>query len=275
MASFTRRYHDGEHEEVWAELVALGDAVRLEPLFSDAQDVARETMLRVRENAPMVIDHLMELGFVFGQGLFGDYTLETQEHLRQQFPLIGEPTPDSVTALTTFESAWGSLPLSLHAFYEVVGSVNLVGQFPSDLSIRFAREELRQRSTDPEWRPYITYGLDPLFVYPLSGMHTRFLSEYDGEDVSPRPGVTPIRFPVAPDSCIKYGESGGGEYTLDMPSLAADGRLRLERHDTTFVNYLRICFRWGGFPGLELAPSPRRPKISEMVSHLTQRLIPF
>jgi hypothetical protein len=44
------RYRNGEHEQVWAELQALGSAVRGKPHFSQAQQVAAETMRRVRAN---------------------------------------------------------------------------------------------------------------------------------------------------------------------------------------------------------------------------------
>lgn len=47
---YLARYNAGEYEQVWAELGALGAAVRAEPVYSDALAVARETMWRVREN---------------------------------------------------------------------------------------------------------------------------------------------------------------------------------------------------------------------------------
>jgi hypothetical protein len=53
--SYLDRYRAGEQTEAWAELVALGPAVRQEPLVSDALAVARETMHRVRENIERLI----------------------------------------------------------------------------------------------------------------------------------------------------------------------------------------------------------------------------
>jgi hypothetical protein len=60
--------------------------------------------------------------------------------------------------------------------------------------------------------------------------------------------------PIAPDEWHKYDPSGCGEYEIAVPNLAADVRLLTERHHTTFVNYLRICFRWAGFPNLAQIP---------------------
>jgi hypothetical protein len=42
-----------------------------------------------------------------------------------------------------------------------------------------------------------------------------------------------------------------------------------EWHKTTFVNYLRITFRWGGFPGWERDSNPPH----EAIARLTEGLI--
>ena len=43
MQTLLRRYLQGEHVEVWAELTARGNQVRREPMLHDALGVARET----------------------------------------------------------------------------------------------------------------------------------------------------------------------------------------------------------------------------------------
>ena len=50
MTTFLERYRHGERERVWADLLACGEQVRREPLFSDAYSVARETMIRAKHN---------------------------------------------------------------------------------------------------------------------------------------------------------------------------------------------------------------------------------
>jgi len=42
---------------------------------------------------------------------------------------------------------------------------------------------------------------------------------------------------------------------------AADGKLLNERHELYFVDYLRLVFRYGGFPGYEGVVSPLPPEI--------------
>jgi len=40
-------------------------------------------------------------------------------------------------------------------------------------------------------------------------------------------------------------------YTVQLPNAAADAVLEGEAHKITFVEYLRLSFQWGGFPGWE------------------------
>ena len=58
MSTFCDRYQFGEREQVWSELIALGDAVRQEPVYADALAVGRETMRRAQSNIETLIDRL-------------------------------------------------------------------------------------------------------------------------------------------------------------------------------------------------------------------------
>ena len=64
---------------------------------------------------------------------------------------------------------------------------------------------------------------------------------------------------LAPDWLHKAHVSGGSPYTVEVPNRAIDGPLLDEPHSTTFVNYLRIAFRWGGFPGWDPEQPTRDP----------------
>jgi hypothetical protein len=78
---------------------------------------------------------------------------------------------------------------------------------------------------------------------------------------------------IAPDEWLKYNISGCGAYEIAIPNLTAGARLLTERHRTTFVNYLRICFRWAGLPKLEQVSgaADRAPALSV----LTRDLLPI
>ena len=66
MATYFERYCNGECEAVYRELIALGGAVRQEPLFSDAKAVAEETVRRSRHNLILLHERLLKMGFEFG-----------------------------------------------------------------------------------------------------------------------------------------------------------------------------------------------------------------
>jgi hypothetical protein len=55
----------------------------------------------------------------------------------------------------------------------------------------------------------------------------------------------------APDIYHKSNISGGLSYGIHLPARGADAGFENDGHETTFVDYLRLCFQWGGFPGLE------------------------
>jgi hypothetical protein len=65
VSNYYDRYRRGERIEVWSDLIALGETVRQEPVYSDAAAVARETMTRARENIETLITRLDGIGYEF------------------------------------------------------------------------------------------------------------------------------------------------------------------------------------------------------------------
>lgn len=286
--TYLERYLEGEHERVWEELVALGVGVREEPLLADALAVARETLRRVRDNLEVLIPRLAGAGYQFGYGWvqpdaagrFGERARRDYERelawARAMPPLYTPPAPDTAALLEAFEAEAGVLPLSLRAFHEVVGAVNLVGAFAGM----------------PPWGGLGGRTLDPLFVYPLAGMreeYARWLEEWESlspeecldeyflryeyeEEPDPERIRLPFPYPLAPDEYMKYHTSGAGGYEVEVPDDAADAAVTgAWREGGTFVDYLRTCFRWGGLPGLR----PASPEPVELIERLTAGLLPF
>ena len=114
MASYLARYQQGEHEAVWRDLVALGERVREQPYLDDARAVARETMRRVRHDLELLVPRLREIGY--------DFAMPDE--------VLLPPEPRALAALAAIEREVGPVPLSLRAFHEIVGSVNLMGAHP-------------------------------------------------------------------------------------------------------------------------------------------------
>jgi hypothetical protein len=201
------RYLAGEYRKVWAELVALGPSVREDPYAADALAVAYETASRVTANIRTVTERLHALGYKF---------VERKPHV--------PPGPKTAAAVARLEKKTGGLPLSLRAFYEVVGEANWMGQHPSIAP------------------PRHHHSPDPLVVYAASDA----LKEWIAEEQGGEPELI-----IAPDALHKSGDSGGGAYTVETPELRADGRFLADDDDLLFVDYLRRVFQSGGFPGYE------------------------
>lgn len=224
MSDLYDRYRQGAYQAVYDELLAMQEHIYDPSISEEARLVMRETMRRVGFNIELLIARLQEMGYRFGEG-FAE-SPEEEAYWKQHAPIYQAPTPETPEHIARLERLTGSLPLSLKCWYEEVGTVNLIGLFPS-----------HKRADGPL--------LDPLFIYSVE-MAVTMVNYYINAGVWHRDPTLSL----APDHYHKYGFSGAGTYALRLPCKALDGPLLLERHHTTFVNYLRICLRWGGFPGL-------------------------
>jgi hypothetical protein len=148
----------------------------------------------------------------------------------------------------------GPLPLSLRAWYEVVGAVNFGGWHP-------------------QWD--VAYH-DPIWVDPLVSDYVQW--EYDAWGETREQGgreAGPFILPFAPDYYHKQDVSGGAPYGIALPNAAADALVECEWHGTTFVDYLRTCFRWGGFPGFEMVREEEGHRPFAHIAFLTRDLLPI
>jgi hypothetical protein len=82
--------------------------------------------------------------------------------------------------------------------------------------------------------------------------------------------VGPARLQLAPDYLHKASISGGAAYGFTIPNENADAEFENEAHALPFVDYLRLCFRWAGFPRLEneALSDEGRGTIAELVRDL-------
>jgi hypothetical protein len=112
---------------------------------------------------------------------------------------------------------------------------------------------------------------DPLVVEP----YFQDLEDDIGDDEDPGETVMERSAPydaiIAPDAIHKTNQSGGGPYFIAFPNSAIDAPLCGDEDYGTFIEYLRLCFRWGGFPGLRASAKPPR----EELAYLTQGLSPL
>lgn len=236
------RYLGGEHGSVWSELrshEALGGE-----LLEEARAVAKETMLRVSRNADRLGKRLAASGW---RSLYGK--------------LRSKPRAADREVMRRIEEISGApLPVSVRTFWEFVGGINFVWDYESgnapDLGVGLPMDEM-----------------DPLCVDP-PGVVTRLFDEWEEQ----REGIDaeladPFKLELAPDYLHKANISGGGPYGIELPFLGADPVFANEAHELPFVEYLRLCFRWAGFPRLERHAA--RPDVRHFLEVMSKGLEPF
>jgi hypothetical protein len=215
--TYHARYQAGEHIAVWRELTALGASVRAPAVIDDAWAVAEATMARVATNIDRIIERLAERSYNFD--VYPDGTTPPAT-----LPAHGRPNTALLADVVELEQRVGPIPLSLRAFWQVVGTVSLIGRAPDG------------------WPDYS----DPLFVSPPD----YGLFEVREREMGADSEVT-FMCGLAPDVLHKDNISGGAEYAIALPNPGADAIFEEEWRGIGFVPYLRVAIlEWGGFPGL-------------------------
>jgi hypothetical protein len=146
------------------------------------------------------------------------------------------PEPGTDAAIERIEREVGTLPLGIKLFWRLVGSVDFTGPHGDWTVVEYPWD-----GCDCP---------DPLVVYPPS-LAISELDEFLGDREERVRCDFPYLVPIAPDFKCKDNVSGGMFYNLSVPAVDDDPPLNDERHRTTFVSYLELAVRWGGFPGLD------------------------
>jgi hypothetical protein len=141
------------------------------------------------------------------------------------------------TAIERIEREIGPVPRALGIFWRQVGSVNFMGEH-----------------ADWEGCDYP----DPIVIFPPSYALDE-LGQFIGDRAERMRCNLPYLIPVSPDALHKENVSGGMWYNVSMPATVDDPPLNDEPHSTTFVSYLELAVRWGGFPGLDRCPEHNWP----------------
>jgi hypothetical protein len=285
------------------ELAALGDAIWLDPVAPDALAVCYETMHRAKTNIEILVGVLAAQGYEFCPTVYSPYWRRTQKmqewvesndetsqiliaSLREPLMKLPEPIrsqmnaererrlPSAIETVCIFrdhrlgiirpilppetpETLWlrkitslaGDLPLSLRAWHSTIGGVNLVGHHP----------ELAPPEVE----------CDPLFVAPLKcavDACGAWQQDHSGEKERPH-----FRMPISPPRTVKAGTSAeGAHYFVTLPSITLDATIENEPHGLKFVDYLRLAFEWGGFPGYADLPG----RVPALIYQLKEMMLP-
>jgi hypothetical protein len=237
------RYGRGEHEAVWQELrehASITGDLRMEALA-----LGHETMKRVAQAADVVANRLAKRGW---QALSG--ALRTTPH-REDSRIVAR-----IEAITG-----APLPPSLLAFWEVVGGIDFVWNY-------------QQRAAPPDLDVGVDLDqMDPLAVEPPRTVSYLFEEWEDACSGVDAELIDPFHLDLAPDYLHKADISGGAPYGIELPFAGADPVFVNEAHELPFVDYLRLAFRWGGFPRLERHAD--RPDVQAFVAEMSRDLEPF
>jgi hypothetical protein len=219
------RYLNGDDGRlVYAEIYALGAAAFKAEYLGDVEAVLKETFKRVAYNLHIIYFELKNVGYVFN----------TQARYNFEIPLL-PPLSNTMALLQDLDNAvkdFGYIPLSLQLFYEYVGSCNLAWDYNTQPNIRWeladplqinSLNDVLDEVSDEGWKEY--------------------LAEIIEDDSSQSPYIQ-----VAADYFHKDNLSGGEGYAIQLTKERAIDSLFLnEAHQTTFINYLRICMENCGF----------------------------
>lgn len=221
------RYLNGQTEQVYKEIFALGQDAFLPIYLTDIENVLTETFQRVAYNLDVIYKELKEINYLF----------KTNPENNFEKPLH-KPIPETEFLIQQLDNAvkpFGYVPLSMKYFYKIVGGVNFVWDY--------------ETNEDFMWEM-----ADPIQIVSLDAVVETVTDEYWEEDIQQY--VDDENFgnaflDLAADDLHKDNVSGGQAYAIQItkePSI--DSNFMNEPNDTTFINYLRICFENCGFPGI-------------------------
>jgi hypothetical protein len=253
---FYSRYLSGEREAVWEEMRATGGDIGKGSVWEDACNTVQQTMERVRYNVETIVDRLRTMGYQFAD--------PDAAH--------APPTERSLRILDQLEHEFGSFPLSLRLFYEVVGSVNLCQ----------SAEQLEQGVFDEKARskiPALRLMGEEAPLYVASPKMMMRQASWASQTHDGRRYLW-----IAPDECGRAHYSNGDDCHVLMPEPGVDFRWVEMREESIppetrfwFVDLLRQVFRGGGFQGRSDPDNDwqRRPPRNALTRSLFEGLLPI
>lgn len=268
MSSYYKRYCDGDCVGVWSELIALGSAVRCEPILSDAVSVAKEIVDRAYRNLCLLHPRLIDFGYEFAS---------PQDALR-------EANDEDRKLLNEVETEFGQMPIIFRAWYERIGSADFC-QARSQLWL--PKGEIKP-ATGPDIyglgaNPELVYlSLEECLQYRREMIEERAHAFAEAikhgakiDAVADNPRFLPIG--GAASDCRPKG--------ISLPNSDVDAAIRndvgRESAPCHFVTELRAIFQWGGFPSWRILlttpnfyhPANYRPQFGKLLPQLRQGFV--
>jgi hypothetical protein len=221
------KYINGQTEQVYQDIYALGQDAFLPANLPDIEKVLTETFQRVAYNLEIIYAELKNINYLF----------KTDPKFNFERPLH-KPLPDTKILLEKIDLAvkpFGFVPLSLKFFYQIVGGVNFVWDYETN-------------------EDFLWEMADPIQICSLDAQVEMVTDKYWNEDIHQyfdNEDFGKAFLDLSADDLHKDNVSGGQAYAIQITKKpSVDSTFMNEPNDTTFINYLRICFEYCGFPGI-------------------------
>jgi hypothetical protein len=294
VGTYYDRYQGGEHEAVWADLLALGNKVHEEPVYSDALAVARETMSRARTNIETLIVRLDNIGYRFETARdsppeFVQNIIEiqrtTSEQLKARFPglldglshsnpvfeqlladfdkrLAPASTLDERSVYTRAQEWSGNCISQLESYLNGPLPLSLKAWYECVQHVSFigSHPELNPASQEPSSLGAMASKSQSALPDPFALMGLPDAIDYESWEADEG-------YPIAVDEFFKANISRDYRYSMNFRDSRAD-TIFADWQNDYFVAYLRRVFKWGGFPGWERHPKPPSKLILELTDGL-------
>jgi hypothetical protein len=216
------RYLSGETATVYDDIYKLGQDAFLPGNLADIEKVLTETFERVAYNLDIIYKELKNINYHF----------KTDFEFNSERPLV-KPLANTDKLLARLDKSirpFGFVPISLKMFYKIVGACNFGWDYETN-------------------EDFIWQCADPIQITSLDDLVSEVTDEDNLDDLKEYYKVDGfVSLQLSPDYLHKDNISGGQPYSLQLtPTPSIDGQFLYEEHNTTFINYLRICFDNCGF----------------------------
>ena len=237
------RYRAGDHMGAWREARAVGAVAG--DLRAEIVALADETMARVARNVALVSERLQQAGW------------------RTLDPLRTLPEHADAERMAAIERMTGGLlPPSLEAFWRIVGGVCWVWDYDQDEAPSINGLDLSRIDTDAFW------------IVSCATVERLCFEEWEDQRDEIHPDlVGPFQLELSPDRLHKMNVSGGPSHGIELPFRGADPPFQQEDRSLPFVDYLRDCFAWAGFP--HLSHHADQAAVHRFIDRMGQGLEPF
>lgn len=224
--SFYGRYLNGETRAVYDDIRKLGEESLLPQNLPEIEKVLAETFRRTAFNLEVIYTELQRI----------DYRFKTDFQSNSDRPLL-KPLFAAAELLEKLDRAakpFGFVPLSLKRFYQIVGACNFAWDYENNENF------------------FWDYS-DPIQIMSLDDLVALVTDEYWEEEMADyvEDEIGPPHLELAADYYHKDDVSGGDPYCLEITKKpSVDSLFLYELHNTTFIDYLRICFENCGFSNI-------------------------